>query len=277
MLKELKNGLISSVLLGGGFLFSANPSSELNFPDYDDESFNTVQTRLAPGGEKTGGEVPLTKEQTDTFLKTIGFAIASGGGLSDLGLNPTELELVCAGFRSGAKGEESLLSKEEDFEKMESFFVKKVQEQLEMRKESGKKFLETKSKEPGIQKTASGLLYKIIKVGDAVRANSDCTLEVDYEGKLIDGKVFDSSYERKEKASLHLGSLVSGVQEVLPFIGQGGEIQAFLPPDLGYGDQRIGPVPGGSTLEFRFEIHKITDPKLVKESAKELAKEVVNL
>jgi FKBP-type peptidyl-prolyl cis-trans isomerase len=285
MLKELKNGFVSSVLLSGGFLFSTGLNSKLL--GYAENDLSTIRTQLVSSSEKASDEtkgigesspatveISFTKEQTDTFLKTIGFAVATGGGLVDLGLDATELELVWAGFKAGANGEESLLSKEEDFEKMESFFIKKVQQKLETRKESGKKFLETKSEESGIQKTESGLLYKIIKPGDVVRANGDCTVEVDYEGKLIDGKVFDSSYERKEKASLHVGSLVPGVQEALSFIGQGGEIQAFLPPDLAYGDQRIGPtIPGGSTLEFRFEIHKITDPKLVKESVKELAKE----
>ena len=124
------------------------------------------------------------------------------------------------------------------------------------------RFLQAKAKEPGFITTESGICYKITVPGDAVRANDDCSVEIDYEGKLIDGTVFDSSFERKEHSSFYLGMVIPGFREALKLIGNNVEMQVFIPSNLAYGDENMGPIPGGSVLEFKIKLYKIISPTI---------------
>jgi FKBP-type peptidyl-prolyl cis-trans isomerase FkpA len=80
------------------------------------------------------------------------------------------------------------------------------------------------------------------------------TVTVHYEGRFIDGGVFDSSYERGEPASFPLGRLIPGWQVAIPQMGVGDTIEIAVPADLGYGPVGKGPIPGGATLLFKVEL-----------------------
>ena len=80
------------------------------------------------------------------------------------------------------------------------------------------------------------------------------TVPVHYEGRFIDGGVFDSSYERGEPASFPLGRLIPGWQVAIPQMGVGDTIEIAVPADLGYGPVGKGPIPGGATLLFKVEL-----------------------
>ena len=82
----------------------------------------------------------------------------------------------------------------------------------------------------GYEKTSSGLQYKIIKEGDGKAPTLNNEVEIHYEGKLLNGKVFDSSFKRGTTASFPLNKLVKGWQEGLPLIKEGGEILLLVPP-----------------------------------------------
>ena len=109
----------------------------------------------------------------------------------------------------------------------------------------------------GYEKTSSGLQYKIIKEGDGKAPTLNNEVEIHYEGKLLNGKVFDSSFKRGTTASFPLNKLVKGWQEGLPLIKEGGEILLLVPPQLGYGDQQAGIIPPNSTLYFRIKLFKV--------------------
>ncbi|KWV91499.1 FKBP-type peptidyl-prolyl cis-trans isomerase [Erythrobacter sp. YT30] len=85
------------------------------------------------------------------------------------------------------------------------------------------------------------------------------TVTVHYEGRLIDGTVFDSSYERGEPATFPLSRLIKGWQLAIPQIGVGEAIEVAIPSDLAYGPVGSGPIPGGATLVFKIELLAIED------------------
>ena len=128
-------------------------------------------------------------------------------------------------------------------------------------------------KKSGVQKTESGLLYKVVKAGDeSVKATSDNdTVVVHYEGTVEDGTVFDSSYERGETVEFPLNHVIPGWTEGMKLVGKGGKIILWLPSDLAYGargaGQHIGP---NQALKFEVEL---IDVKPFAEAAEEVAPE----
>jgi len=105
--------------------------------------------------------------------------------------------------------------------------------------------------------SSTGLQYKIVRNTDGRKPVSSDTVRVHYEGKLDDGTVFDSSYERGEPAEFGLFQVIKGWTEGLKQCPVGGEIQLIIPPELGYGSQDQGKIPPNSTLHFRVELLEI--------------------
>ena len=124
-------------------------------------------------------------------------------------------------------------------------------------KEKSEKFLEANGKKSDIVTTDSGLQYKIIEPGNDVKPGPQDTVWVRYKGTLIDGTVFDEVPEDADPIRLTLNRVVPGWTEGLQLIGEGGKIDLFLPPALGYGEegnQAIGP---NSALLFNVELTKV--------------------
>jgi FKBP-type peptidyl-prolyl cis-trans isomerase FkpA len=110
------------------------------------------------------------------------------------------------------------------------------------------------------KKTKSGIGYKVLKPGTGAKPKSTDTVEVHYHGTLIDGKVFDSSVDRKKKISFPLNRVIKCWTEGMQLVGVGGKIRLVCPSDLAYGDQGAPPkIPGGSTLVFDVELFSIKD------------------
>jgi peptidylprolyl isomerase/FKBP-type peptidyl-prolyl cis-trans isomerase FklB len=121
---------------------------------------------------------------------------------------------------------------------------------------AGKAFLAQNAKAADIHATASGLQYRILKSGPVTGAHptGDGEVKVNYEGKLLDGTVFDSSYARGVPAVLSVEQLIPGWQEALKLMRPGDTWLVYLPPELSYGDQDAGPIPAGSVLVFKLEL-----------------------
>ncbi|MBQ5704204.1 MAG: FKBP-type peptidyl-prolyl cis-trans isomerase [Alistipes sp.] len=121
-----------------------------------------------------------------------------------------------------------------------------------------KAWLAEVEKQKGVQKTESGLLYRIDREGDAaVKPTAEDTVKVDYEGKLKDGFVFDSSYERGESIEFPLNGVIKGWTEGLQLVGKGGQITLWIPSELGYGVTGSGPIGPNAALEFKVELHDV--------------------
>ena len=122
--------------------------------------------------------------------------------------------------------------------------------------DEGKAFLATNAKLEGVKTLASGLQYKVVHAGppDGLRPQATDEVKVNYEGKLLNGKVFDSSYERGMPAALPLPALIPGWVEALKLMRPGDEWILYVPPALAYGNEGAGQIPPGSTLIFRIEL-----------------------
>jgi len=117
--------------------------------------------------------------------------------------------------------------------------------------EEGKAFLEANAKKPGVQTTASGLQYKIIEPGNDVHPAATDTVSVNYEGRLIDGTVFDKNLS--EPVSFALNRVIPGWTEGLQLVGEGGKLQLVIPSELAYGESGQGQIKGNSVLIFDVE------------------------
>ena len=110
--------------------------------------------------------------------------------------------------------------------------------------------LAKKAKEAGVQKTASGLLYKVIKEGKGEKPVENDKVTVSYKGTLIDGTQFDAS----EKVPMSVGQLVPGFNEALMLMTPGSKYEVYIPADLAYGTNPNPRIPVNSTLIFEIEL-----------------------
>ena len=120
---------------------------------------------------------------------------------------------------------------------------------------SGEAFLAENAKKPGVITTASGLQYKIIKSGTGPSPQLTDRVTVHYEGKLIDGTIFDSSIQRGQPITFPVNGVIPGWVEALQLMKVGAQWQLFIPAKLAYGDQSPGPaIPPNSMLIFEVEL-----------------------
>lgn len=134
-------------------------------------------------------------------------------------------------------------------------------EQAKENAKAGDEYRAKFAKEKGVEKTKSGLLYRIDKRGQGVNAKNTDTVVVHYKGTLINGTVFDSSYESKEPVTFPLDAVIDGWKEGLTHINKGGKLTLVIPPELAYGEQTVGTIPGNSTLIFEVELLDINPPE----------------
>lgn len=117
-------------------------------------------------------------------------------------------------------------------------------------------YLQKNATAEGVKTTPSGLQYKVLSEGPAggVHPKMGDEVKVQYEGKLIDGTVFDSSYNEGTPAAFVVGQVVPGWNEALQLMKPGDTYELYLPPKLGYGENGAGPIPPNSALVFKVEL-----------------------
>jgi len=206
------------------------------------------------------------KTQNDSVAYVIGANIGENlkNNIANDSLDFSSAALV-QGFKDALDGLDSLtFTKEEkqnimmQFQKdMQEKQMKKMAEAAAPNKQAGAQFLEKNKQQPGVIQTQSGLQYKVIKEGSGKTPKATDKVTVHYEGKLIDGTVFDSSFERKEPASFGVTGVIPGWTEALQLMKEGGSYELYIPSDLAYGDQGNQSIPGGSTLIFKVDLIKV--------------------
>ena len=119
---------------------------------------------------------------------------------------------------------------------------------------AGREFLAANAKKPGIITTPSGLQYEVLTQGTGDVPQKTDKVKVHYEGKLIDGTVFDSSIQRGEPAVFGLNQVIKGWTEGLSLMPVGSKWRLYVPQELGYGERQAGKIPPYSTLIFDVEL-----------------------
>lgn len=173
------------------------------------------------------------------------------------------LETFMAGFISGYTGKGALMTEEEALtitqEKIEEIKIQEGLKQFAGNKAEGEKFLASNKNAAGVVCLPSGLQYKVIKQGTGAVPADTATVKVHYEGRLIDGTVFDSSYERGESAELRVDEVIEGWTEILQIMPVGSTYEVFVPQELGYGSDEAGDIKPFSCLIFKIELLGIVE------------------
>ena len=201
--------------------------------------------------------------QLDTVEKKASYSIGMNfvSRLKDEGAD-LDLDALVLGMRDAEAGKTPALSEEEMAQS-----VKDLQAQLQSDKlaalkalaeaniEAGKAFLQTNAAKEGVITTDSGLQYKIITEGSGDSPTAEDTVVTHYEGRLIDGTVFDSSYERGQPATFPVNGVIKGWTEALQLMKVGAKWQLYVPAELAYGESQRGPhIQPNSTLIFDIEL-----------------------
>lgn len=170
------------------------------------------------------------------------------------------IDAVVAGLSAAFNGEESVVSAED---LNASFTV--IREQMEAEAavkakaaaSEGIEFLKENAKKDGVTTLESGLQYEVIESGDGAQPASESTVRVHYHGTLIDGSVFDSSYQRGEPAEFPVSGVIAGWTEALQLMNCGSKWRLYVPSELAYADQAVGTIPAHSTLVFDVELLEV--------------------
>ena len=172
-----------------------------------------------------------------------------------------DVKVIIAGLVAGLKGTETMTS-EEAFnkfnEQLEPIRTANTEKQYGDNKAAGEKYLAENAKKEGVKTTKSGLQYKVLVEGTGALPTDSSKVQVNYEGKLIDGTVFDSSYERNQPFTVDMArpGVIQGWVEVLKMMPAGSKWEVTIPQELGYGAQNQGAIKPFSTLIFTIEVLK---------------------
>ncbi|MBO4850476.1 MAG: FKBP-type peptidyl-prolyl cis-trans isomerase [Prevotella sp.] len=168
---------------------------------------------------------------------------------------------MIAGLMAGVKNDTTIFNPMEIQTRLEGMIStvhsKAMEKKYEKNKEEGAKFLAEKANDKDVKKLANGVMYKVLKEGTGATPDSVARVKVNYEGKLIDGTVFDSSYQRGQPAEMGLNMLVPGFAEALRNMPVGSEWEIYIPADQGYGEREAGNIKPFSTLIFKVELLEI--------------------
>ena len=176
------------------------------------------------------------------------------------------VDLFMKGVKDMLGGKKLAMSEDEIRMTLSTFSMKMQQKQREeyqktqeKNRTDAKAFLDANKDKKGVITTPSGLQYKIIKEGSGRSPRADEMIEVGYEGKLLDGTVFDSSYERGQPALFQAQRLIPGWQEALVLMKSGSEWELYIPSNLAYGERgkQGSPIGPDAMLIFKVELISI--------------------
>lgn len=168
---------------------------------------------------------------------------------------------LLAGFISGITGKNALMKKDEAQmyaqTKMEAVKAKAMEAQYGENKKAGEAFLAANAKKEGVKTLPGGVQYKVIKEGNGAIPADTSMVKVHYEGKTVDGKVFDSSYSRKEPTTFRANQVIKGWTEALVHMPAGSVWEVYIPQDKAYGAQNAGNIKPFSALIFKIELIEV--------------------
>jgi FKBP-type peptidyl-prolyl cis-trans isomerase FkpA len=207
------------------------------------------------------------KSEDDKTLYAIGYRV--GQNVQFLQLKPNELKIVEQGFRDAATSAKAKVDPAERQDAMQTMARTRSEASMKQKdaaaektaapeKEKGRAYAANAEKEPGAQKLSDGIVLKVTKPATGAMPKATDRVKVNYEGKLVDGTVFDSSYKRGQPAEFPLNGVIKCWTEGLQKMHVGEEATVVCPSETAYGNVGHPPtIPGGSTLVFKVELLSI--------------------
>lgn len=222
---------------------------------------------FASCGQKSTTLPGVTKAEVDSVSYAVGVSFGAMVKSAKLeGLNYTQ---VIKAMQDVVGGKELMIDEQKAGMVIQNYLMKAEQANGKLKEQEQAEFLAKNKTNEGVQVTESGLQYKIENAGNEVRATEIDTVEVNYKGTLLDGTVFDSSYDRGESVKFPLNGVIKGWTEGLQLLGEGGKATLWIPYELGYGPRQMSPeLPGYSTLVFEVELIKVSKAQPKEEPKK---------
>lgn len=181
--------------------------------------------------------------------------LSLGQNLLSSGVKQLEYQDLAAGIEDVLKAREPKITYQEAQTVLNRFFTELEQKAAKAAKEQGEKFLEQNKQRPSVKTTPSGLQYEILEPALGMKPKPTDTVRVHYEGTLIDGTVFDSSYKRGESITFPLNGVIAGWTEGLQLMSIGAKYKFYIPYQLGYGERGAGAqIPPYAALIFTVEL-----------------------
>lgn len=192
----------------------------------------------------------------DKVSYALGLSMAAN--LEASGFKNINLEKFMKGMKDTLESQSKEMSLDEAKQLLSEHFAKMQKEADEHNKKAGEEFLKENAKRAGVNTTASGLQYEILKEGNGPKPDATDMVRCHYEGRLIDGNIFDSSFKRNQPADFPVNQVIPGWVEALQLMPVGSKWRLFIPSNLGYGEHGAGDVIGPNmTLIFDVELLEI--------------------
>lgn len=216
--------LLTTLLLAG-----AEENKELKLENDIDKLCYTLGVNVAKTFELIG-----QKPNLDVFVRAINDVLEK----KELAMTDEEMQNSIRSFQ------QNLMNAQ----------MKKMEEEAIKNEEEAKKFLEENKNKESIVTHPSGIQYKVLREGNGPKPKETDTVKVHYKGTLLDGTVFDSSYDRGEPVNLPLNRVIKGWSEAVQLMPVGSKWQIFIPPNLAYGKEGNQVIPPNSLLIFEVEL-----------------------
>ncbi|MFJ4068768.1 FKBP-type peptidyl-prolyl cis-trans isomerase [Pseudomonas sp. NPDC089996] len=194
---------------------------------------------------------------TDETRVSYGIGRQLGGQLRDNPPPGVSLKAILAGLTDAFNGADSRVSEADlsaSFKVIRELMQAEAAAKAEAAAAAGKEFLAENAKRDGITTLASGLQFEVLTAGEGAKPTRESNVRTHYHGTLIDGTVFDSSYDRGQPAEFPVGGVIAGWTEALQLMNAGSKWRLYVPSELAYGAQGVGSIPPHSTLVFDVEL-----------------------
>lgn len=193
-------------------------------------------------------------------MDKISYALGLGIGqqIKNMNIKGFSVEDFSQSIRDVIEGQKTIMTAREAQEMLNDYFANKAAEDAQQNIAEGAAFLENNGKREGVVTTKSGLQYEVLHEGEGRSPKASDRVRCHYEGRLINGEVFDSSYKRNEPADFGLNQVIAGWTEGVQLMKEGSKFRFFIPYLLGYGEQGAGSsIPPYATLIFDVELIKV--------------------
>ena len=193
-------------------------------------------------------------------MDKISYALGLGIGhqLKNMGIENFSVEDFAQSIKDVIEDKATAMTSQEAQALLNTYFQEKQKAESQKAISEGKAFLEENAKKEGVVTTKSGLQYEILTEGTGKQPKATDTVRCHYEGSLINGSVFDSSYKRGEPAEFGLSQVIPGWTEGVQLMKEGAKYRFYIPYLLGYGENGAGSsIPPYSTLIFDVELIKV--------------------
>lgn len=193
-------------------------------------------------------------------MDKISYALGLGIGqqIKSMNIENFSIEDFTKSISDVIEGKETAFSSREAQMMLQEYFTRKQKEEAQAHIAEGKAYLDANAKRQGVVVTKSGLQYEVLQEGKGKSPKATDTVRCHYEGRLLDGTVFDSSYKRGEPADFGLNQVIPGWTEGVQMMKEGAKFRFTIPYLLAYGEQGAGAsIPPFSTLIFDVELIKV--------------------